>query len=473
MTEGDFSLQPVIICGGAGSRLWPLSREHFPKQLLALIDDRSLLQNTILRLTGLACESPILVSNESHRFLVAEQLREIGTVSNSIILEPVGRNTAPAVAVAALRAIQSGTDPVLLVLPADHVIGNVKAFQEAVLKAASLALSDELVTFGIKPSAPETGYGYIRQGDAVGSGYRVAEFVEKPVREVAESYVASGNYYWNSGVFVFKASRYLEELEKYEPEILGACRKAVDGAISDIDFIRLQKEAFLASPDNSIDYAIMERTSHAAMVPLEARWSDVGSFSALWECTPHNEAGNVIRGDVIIENSYNCYIHATKRLVAVVGASDLVIVETADAVLVAPRSAVQDVKKIVTELKKRGRDEHAVHRRVYRPWGHYEGVDQGTRYQVKRIVVKPGASLSLQMHYHRAEHWIVVSGTAEVTCEGRVFLVAENQSTFIPLGHKHRLHNPGKTMLEMVEVQSGSYLGEDDIVRFEDQYGRH
>ena len=465
-------IQPVVLCGGSGSRLWPLSREQFPKQLLALTNQFSLLQNTVLRVSGLKTAEPILVSNENHRFVVAEQLRAIDIKHDGIILEPVGRNTAPAIAVAAFHAVRHGHDPILLVLPADHTIKNVPAFQLAVQKAASLANEGLLVTFGIVPAQAEIGYGYIRRGDALEQGYKVAAFVEKPVREIAEQYVASGEYYWNSGMFVFKASRFLEELALLEPAMFKACQESLAAASQDLDFIRLNKEFFAACPDNSVDYAVMEKTQHAAVVPLDAAWNDIGSFAALWEDAAHDQYGNALQGDVLVENSRNCYVNAQQRLVTVVGADDLVVVETADAVLVAPRHAVQDVKKIVNTLKQQKRSESNSHRRVYRPWGYYESIDNGQRYQVKRIGVNPAASLSLQMHYHRAEHWIVVNGTAEVTCDDKVYLVSENQSTYIPLGHKHRLRNVGKTMLEMIEVQSGSYLGEDDIVRFEDVYGR-
>ena len=465
-------VQPVILCGGSGSRLWPLSREQFPKQLLALTNEYSLLQNTILRVHGLQSAEPILVSNENHRFVVAEQLRAVDVKHDGIILEPVGRNTAPAIAVAALHARRHGHDSILLVLPADHTIKNITAFQEAIQKAVALANQGSLVTFGIVPTQAEIGYGYIRRGQALEQGYKVAAFVEKPALDVAEQYVASGDYYWNSGMFVFKASRFLEELAALEPEMFKACEEALSQSAQDLDFVRLNKEIFSACPDNSVDYAVMEKTQHAAVVPLDAAWNDIGSFAALWEDSAHDAEGNSVQGDVILESSRNCYVNAQQRLVAVVGADDLVVVETADAVLVAPRHAVQDVKKIVNTLKKQKRSESNSHRRVYRPWGYYESIDQGQRYQVKRIGVNPAASLSLQMHYHRAEHWIVVNGTAEVTCDDKVYLVSENQSTYIPLGHKHRLRNVGKTMLEMIEVQSGSYLGEDDIVRFEDKYGR-
>lgn len=465
-------VQPVILCGGSGSRLWPLSREQFPKQLLALTNQYSLLQNTLLRVQDLQSAEPILVSNENHRFVVAEQLRTVNVKHDGIILEPVGRNTAPAIAVAALHARRHGHDPILLVLPADHTIKNIDAFQQAIQQAVQLAEQGLLVTFGIVPTHPEIGYGYIQRGEALNVGYRVNAFVEKPIYQVAEEYVNSGNYYWNSGMFVFKASRFLEELAVFEPEMFKTCQESLTASASDLDFIRLNKELFAASPDNSIDYAVMEKTQFAAVVPLDAQWNDIGSFAALWQDAEHDPSGNTTYGDVILENSRNCYVNAQQRLVSVVGADDLVVVETADAVLVAPRHAVQDVKKIVNTLKAQKREEVTSHRRVYRPWGYYESIDNGQRYQVKRIGVNPGASLSLQMHYHRAEHWIVVNGTAEVTCNDKVFLVSENQSTYIPLGHTHRLRNVGKMMLEMIEVQSGSYLGEDDIVRFEDKYGR-
>jgi len=465
-------IQPVILCGGSGSRLWPLSREQFPKQLLALTNQYSLLQNTILRVHGIQSAEPILVSNENHRFVVAEQLRSVNVKHDGIILEPVGRNTAPAIAVAALHARRHGHDPILLVLPADHTIKNIEAFQQAIQQAAILAEQGLLVTFGIVATHPETGYGYIQRGQALDVGYRVNAFVEKPVYQVAQEYVDSGNYYWNSGMFVFKASRFLDELAAFEPDMLKICQESLASSATDLDFIRLNKAIFAESPDNSIDYAVMEKTKFAAVVPLDAQWNDIGSFAALWQDAEHDPLGNTTYGDVILENSRNCYVNAQQRLVSVVGAEDLVVVETADAVLVAPRHAVQDVKKIVNTLKAQKREEATAHRRVYRPWGYYESIDHGQRYQVKRIGVNPGASLSLQMHYHRAEHWIVVNGTAEVTCEDKVFLVSENQSTYIPLGHTHRLRNVGKMMLEMIEVQSGSYLGEDDIVRFEDKYGR-
>lgn len=466
-------IRPIILCGGSGTRLWPLSREMFPKQLLSLFGDSSLLQNTVQRLSALNLQPPIFVSNEQHRFLVAEQLRQIGVEQFDLLLEPIGRNTAPALAVAALKALET-EDSVLLVLPADHVITNEEAFHQAVEKAFDLAEQGCLVTFGIQPSSAETGYGYICRGEAIGDiGFQVSQFVEKPSLEVAERYLESGEYYWNSGMFLLKASRYVEELAVHEPEMLEACRKALLDSRKDMGFICLDKEAFTNSPANSIDYSVMEKVSSVAVVPLDAEWSDVGSFSSLWEIAEKDENRNVTQGDTVINDCEGCYVNASSgRLVALLGLQNIIVVETADAILVAERDAVQNIKNIVSMLKKDKRDEVISHRRVYRPWGYYEGIDYGQRYQVKRIGVKPGASLSLQMHFHRAEHWIVVSGTAEVMCEDKVFLVAENESTYIPLGHKHRLCNPGKTMLEMIEVQSGSYLGEDDIVRFTDNYGR-
>lgn len=469
----DLTLHPVILCGGSGTRLWPLSREMFPKQLLALTNEFSLLQNTVQRLKPLTAAPALFICNENHRFLVAEQLRQISEEAHRILLEPAGRNTAPAVALAALQVQQQNGDGILLVLPSDHVIAKGDAFVTAVQQAVTQAQSGKLVTFGIVPTQPETGYGYIRRGAAInGDVSAVAQFVEKPALETAKAYVASGEYLWNSGMFVFRASDYLKELEQHRPDILAACRAAMAVQNKDHDFIRIDAAAFKACPEDSIDYAVMEKTANAAVVSLDAGWSDIGSFAALWEESEKDAQGNATKGDVMLEGASNCYVNAEGRLVAVIGAEDLVVVETADAVLVARRDAVQDVKKIVASLKKQGREETNTHRRVYRPWGYYEGIDNGERYQVKRIGVNPGASLSLQMHYHRAEHWIVVNGTAEVTCEDKTFLVTENQSTYIPLGHKHRLKNPGKIPLEMIEVQSGTYLGEDDIVRFEDTYGR-
>jgi mannose-1-phosphate guanylyltransferase/mannose-6-phosphate isomerase len=431
------------------------------------------LQNTLGHLDGLDAQPPILVANEGHRFLVAEQLRQVGAPHSGILLEPLGRNTAPAVAAAALHALTLGEDPILLVMPSDHLIGDAEAFYQAVGHAVALASQGLLVTFGVVPTSPETGYGYIRRGSALGAdGYRVERFVEKPELDLARQYVADGSYYWNSGMFVFRASVYLKELGQFNAAMLTACEEALRNASADMDFVRLAKEAFSACPSDSIDYAVMEKTAVAAVVPLAAGWSDIGSFSSIWESSSQDDSGNAVRGDVLLEGSNNCHVDATSRLVAVLGLERVVVVETPDAVLVASMDSVQSVKNVVAALRRQSREEADVHRRVYRPWGFYESVCSGTRYQIKRICVNPGASLSLQMHYHRAEHWVVVNGTAEVTCEDKIILVTENQSTFIPLGHKHRLHNPGKTALEMIEVQSGGYLGEDDIVRFEDIYGR-
>lgn len=465
---------PVIMSGGAGTRLWPLSRELYPKQFLPLAEERTMLQATIKRLGGLAdLAPPLVVCNENHRFLVAEQLRQLQVQPGAILLEPVGRNTAPAVAVAALQAAAAGDDPLLLVLAADHVIRDEAAFRSVVETAAKLAASGKLVTFGIVPTAPETGYGYIRAGGSLpGGGMAVAAFVEKPPLAKAQEYLASGDYFWNSGMFLFRASTYLSALEEHAPAILAASRAAMAGAMRDLDFVRLDVIAFSSCPSDSIDYAVMEKTRAAAMVPLAAGWSDVGSWSALWEIGARDADGNCLAGDVLATGTQNCYLKSSSRLVAAVGIEGLVVVETADAVLVAQRDRVQEVKQIVEQLKAAGRSEAVIHRRASRPWGAYECIDLAERFQVKRITVNPGAALSLQMHHHRAEHWVVVSGTARITCGEEVFTLGENQSTYIPLGVIHRLENPGKIPLELIEVQSGSYLGEDDIVRFEDQYGR-
>jgi mannose-1-phosphate guanylyltransferase/mannose-6-phosphate isomerase len=433
-----------------------------------------MLQETLLRLDGVDdLEHSLIVCNEAHRFMVAEQVRQLDKQTHSIILEPCGRNTAPAVAIAALYGEAQGDDPILLVLPADHLIQDVAEFQRVVQLGSEQAKQGALVTFGIVATQPETGYGYIRADQSTdGAVYPVAEFVEKPDLTTAEKYLASGDYYWNSGMFMFRASRYLEELERYQPEMLKACRNAFASMTADLDFQRLDETAFSACPADSIDYAVMERTDQAVVIPLAAGWNDIGAWSALWDVHPHNDAGNVVIGDVLTEGAGNCYLHAGHRLVAAVGVDDLVVVETADAVLVAQRDQVQNVKGIVEQLKKQQRDEALLHRRVNRPWGDYEGIDVGERYQVKRITVSPGASLSLQKHHHRAEHWIVVKGTAKVNCGENTMILSENQSTYIPLGEVHRLENPGKIPLEIIEVQSGSYLGEDDIIRFEDNYGR-
>lgn len=466
---------PVILSGGSGTRLWPQSRKHFPKQFLPFVSEQTLFQETLQRLEGLNTETPLVICNEAHRFIVAEQLRQSGIKAHSILLEPVGRNTAPAVALAALQANAQDPDSILLVLPADHVIQNIPAFHQALAIAQQQAENGQLVTFGIVPTAPETGFGYIQQGSGMGgknSAYTVLRFVEKPDRATAEQYIASGEYYWNSGIFMFKASRYLQELEKFRPDILQACRQALAHTSADMDFVRLDEDAFTACPSESIDYAVMEKTADAVVVPLDAGWSDVGSWSAIWDVSGKDAAGNRCHGDILAEDTHNSLLFAESRLLATVGIQDMVVVETRDAVLVAPKDRVQEVKTIVQRLQAAGRSETDWHRIVYRPWGCYDSVDAGERFQVKRITVKPGATLSLQKHHHRAEHWIVVTGTAEVTCDDKVFLLTENQSTYIPLGSTHRLANPGKVPLELIEVQSGSYLGEDDIVRFDDQYGR-
>ena len=463
---------PVIMAGGSGTRLWPLSRALFPKQFLPLRTQQSMLQETLARLDGLQVGVPSIICNEEHRFIVAEQLREMGETAD-IMLEPVGRNTAPAIALAALQACSEETDALLLVLAADHVIENISAFHEAVKAATLMAADGRLVTFGIVARKPEIGYGYIKRGEIFnGTAYSVDGFVEKPDEATAQQYLDSGEYYWNSGMFMFKASRYLEELGKFRPDILEACKAAMDGAKIDLDFIRVDKDAFAACPEDSIDYAVMEKTSDAVVVPLDAGWNDVGSWSALWEVDEKDENGNAFRGDVLMEDTKDCLVHATHKLVATVGLKDTVIVETKDAVLVAAKDKVHEVKKIVQRLKDADRSEYKHHRHVYRPWGHYDSIGNGDRYQVKCITVKAGAKLSVQMHHHRAEHWIVVSGTAKVTLGDRTFLVTENESTYIPIGEVHALENPGKVPLELIEVQSGSYLGEDDIVRFEDRYGR-
>jgi len=463
---------PIILSGGSGTRLWPLSRGVYPKQFLPLVSDKTMVQETILRLVGIdSLQAPIAVCNEEHRFMMAEQLREIAAQPKAIILEPVGKNTAPAVALAALAA--QNPDDILLVLPADHVIDNISVFHKAVLEAGELAKAGYLVTFGVVPTAVETGYGYIKRStERIDCAFKVAEFVEKPNAEVAQTYVDSGEYYWNSGMFAFKAGRYLEELAKYSPEMLAICQQAYAQATIDADFIRLDKDLFSQCPSDSIDYAVMEKTDKAVVIPLEADWNDVGSWSALWDVTGKDLFGNAIKGDVLALETTNSYIHSENKLVATIGVDNLVIVETDDAVMVAPKERVQEVKKIVAALKANNREEASVHRKVYRPWGHYDSVDTGERHKTKRIIVKPGAKLSVQKHHHRAEHWVVVKGTALVTKGDETMLLSENESTYIPLGVIHRLENPGVIPLEMVEVQSGSYLGEDDIIRFEDEYGR-
>ena len=463
-------ITPVILSGGSGTRLWPLSREAYPKQFLPLAGDASMLQATWQRVAAIAAHGPLVIANEAHRFVAAEQLQQVGAQPQAIILEPMGRNTAPAIAVAALEATGNGADPLLLVLPSDHVIADQGAFHAAVQVAAQAAASGKLVTFGIVPTGPETGYGYIKA--AAGDGARAVErFVEKPDLATASDYVASGQYLWNSGMFLFRASRYLEELARFNPGMLEASRQAWQQARRDSDFTRLDATAFAAVPSDSIDYAVMEKTADAVVVALDAGWNDVGSWTALRDVSTQDDNGNAHRGDVIAIDCRNTYAYGEK-LVALVGLDDVVVVQTEDAVLVGKADRMQEVKDVVARLKAEGRSEATWHRKVYRPWGAYDSIDNGERFQVKRITVKPGGTLSLQMHHHRAEHWIVVSGTAEVTRGDEVLLLSENQSTYIPLGVTHRLRNPGKLPLELIEVQSGSYLGEDDIVRFEDTYGR-
>ncbi|MEW6990621.1 mannose-1-phosphate guanylyltransferase/mannose-6-phosphate isomerase [Colwelliaceae bacterium 6441] len=463
---------PTIMCGGSGTRLWPLSRALTPKQFLPLVGDSSMLQDTMNRLPN-NCADPIFICNEEHRFLLAEQVRQLKIDSSSILLEPEGRNTAPAVALSALHAIEKNPEAMLLVLAADHVIEDNQAFHDAIAKATEAAKQDKLATFGILPTKAETGYGYIKYDkDADSSFTSVIKFVEKPDLATAETYLSSGEYLWNSGMFLFKASRYLEELEKYHPSILEQTKKAMVGVEPDLDFLRPNKEAFLQCDDESIDYAVMEKTDSAVVIPLDAGWNDVGSYSALWEVCKKDQNNNVVKGDVIAHQTNDCLLHSQNKLIATLGVNNLVVIDTPDAVLVADKDQVQNVKSIVTQLKNEQRSEATLQREVYRPWGKYDSVDMGERFQVKRITVKPGAKLSVQMHHHRAEHWIIVSGTARVTLDDKTILLSENQSTYIPIGVVHALENPGKLPLEMIEVQSGSYLGEDDIVRFEDKYGR-
>ena len=462
------NISAVIMAGGSGTRLWPLSRAKHPKQFLALQGKDTMLQSTVRRLSTLDIKTSVTICNDEHRFFVAEQLREINSLG-SIILEPIGKNTAPAIA---LAAFSTQDDPLLLVLAADHVIRNESKFIEAVTVAIPLAESGKLVTFGIVPCEPHTGYGYIKRGEKQGDGFVVDKFVEKPSVELAQQYITSGEYYWNSGMFLFRASRYLEELEKFRPDIYRACKASMVATQSDLDFLRINKEKFIECPSESIDYAVMENTADAVVVPMDAGWSDIGSWSSLWDISKKDIDGNNTHGDVMLHNSSNSYIRTDGALVAAIGVDDLVIVSTKDALMVAHKNSVQDAKIIAQQLKAESRSEWELHREVFRPWGKYDSIDYGERYQVKRITVKPGAKLSVQMHHHRAEHWIVVSGTAKVTNGSESFLLAENESTYIPVGAVHALENPGKVDLELIEVQTGSYLGEDDIVRLEDRYGR-
>jgi len=466
-------LTPELLSGGVGSRLWPVSRETHPKQFLPLASEITMLQETLQRTTGLDAASPMVVCNEEHRFMVAEQLRQLKLEAGNLILEPQGRNTAPAVALAAIAAVAQDENAILLVLPADHLIKDADAFVAAVQAALPQAEQGRLMTFGVVPTAPETGYGYIKCGGSLGDSlFELERFVEKPDTSTAQAYLDDGGYLWNSGMFLLRAATYLDQLGKHAPDMLDACRKAMDGASSDLDFVRPDAEAFGLCPSDSIDYAVMEKTDVGGVVSLDCGWSDVGAWSALWEVADQDTEGNAATGDVILHNCRNSYFRSDSRLVAATGVDNLVVVETADAILVADREQVQGVKDIVNMIKAQDRTEATLHRRVYRPWGSYESLITSDRFQVKQIVVNPGETLSLQMHQHRAEHWIVVNGTAEVTCEDKVFMLGEDESTYIPLGHKHRLANPGRIPLELIEVQSGTYLGEDDIVRFEDVYGR-
>lgn len=470
-------ITPIIMAGGSGTRLWPLSRSGYPKQFLPLVDDQTMFQQTVTRLNGLSHNPCVFICNEEHRFLAAEQVRNLGIQHGGILLEPIGRDTAPAIALAAFHAIKDNTDAVLLVLAADHVIKNTDAFHRAVETAKAHALNDKLVTFGIVATSPEIGYGYIKRGVTVDDAFEINSFVEKPDLATAEDYVNSGEYYWNSGMFMYKASRYLEVLKQHRPEIYAACQKAMNTETPDLDFIRIDEDAFKACPAESVDYAVMEPACAAAngeavVVPLDAGWSDVGSFAALWEVSSQDANGNSFKGDVKSVNTKNTLVRSDERLVATVGIEDLIIIDTKDSLLIAHKDHTQDVKKIVNELKADERKEVKLNREVYRPWGKYDSIDNGARFQAKRITVNPGAKLSIQMHHHRSEHWIVVTGTAKVTNGDQTILLTENQSTYIPLGTIHALENPGKVPLELIEVQTGTYFGEDDIVRFEDRYGR-
>jgi mannose-1-phosphate guanylyltransferase/mannose-6-phosphate isomerase len=468
-------MHAVILSGGSGTRLWPLSREAYPKQFLPLVSEETLLAETVSRARQIAgCKRTVAITNEEHRFVVAAHLQQqCAEGERDIILEPTGRNTAPAIALAALHAQADDPKAVLLVMPSDHALADVEAFTRAVAVGEQATGRGHLVTFGVVPTQPHTGYGYIRTTGAGEAGFSpVAEFVEKPDEATARGYLSAGNYFWNSGMFMFRADRYLQELREHRPDIVKACEKAWDNQTRDLDFIRVDKDAFSACPEDSIDYAVMEKTRDAVVVPLDAGWSDVGSWSALWDIHKQDEDGNVCKGDVIVEGVSNSYIHSEGRLIAAIGVSDHVIVETDDVVLVADKSRVQDVKKLVAKVKAQDRLEHRFHKKVHRPWGTYEGIAMDARFQVKRITVNPGCKLSLQKHHHRSEHWVVVSGTAVVIRGDEEVLLTEDQSTYIPLGVTHRLENPGVIPLQLIEVQTGSYLGEDDIVRYEDSYNR-
>jgi mannose-1-phosphate guanylyltransferase / mannose-6-phosphate isomerase len=469
-------IHPVILSGGSGTRLWPMSRTLYPKQLLRLLGSDSLLQQTVRRVGDRdRFARPLLVANEEHRFIIAEQLREIGAAPGALLLEPAGRNTAPAACVAALALVEKDPDPLMLLMPSDHIIKDVAAFDEAIERAAAAARGGSLVTFGITPERPETGYGYIRRGDAlrgIGGVFQIAEFVEKPGPEQAQAYLASGKHLWNGGIFLFPALLLLNELERLRPDIVAACRQALAAANRDADFVRLGKEAFAACATESIDYAVMEHTQHAAVVPVAMGWSDVGSWDALWEISAKDAAGNSIAGNVVAEDTRNCYLRSEAGLLAAIGVEDLVVVVTGDAVMLAPRNRTQEVRQLVARLVRERREEAEALPTVHRPWGTYESLHVGHRVQVKHIMVKPGGRLSLQMHHHRAEHWIVVHGTAKIRRGEEEMILTEDQSTYIPLGTAHRLENPGKIPLHLIEVQSGSYLGEDDIIRLEDSYGR-
>ncbi len=463
-------ISPVILSGGSGTRLWPLSRKSRPKQFLAITSEQTMFQETLLRLnTPIISSQPMVICSDDHRFMVAEQLRELDITAESIILEPIGRNTAPALTIAALT---SDPEALLLILPSDHVINNKQAFHDALSVAQPLAEAGKIVTFGIVPTHAETGFGYIEANMSSNNSHPISRFVEKPNADTAQQYIEAGNFFWNSGMFLFKASTLIEEMREFRPDILNACEQALEQSSHDMDFTRLESTSFEQCPSESIDYAVMEKTDHGVVVPLDAGWSDLGSWTSLWETAEKDADNNVIRGDVLQKNSTNCYIHSEHRLVTTLGMDKAIVVETADAVMVAHPDHVQDVKSLVDQLKENSRSESESHRKIYRPWGKYDSIDVGERYQVKRITVNPGAKLSVQMHHHRAEHWIVVSGTAKVTIDDVERLLSENESTYVPIGSVHSLENPGKVPVEMIEVQSGSYLGEDDIVRFEDLYGR-